>query len=283
MRTTSLLLTAALMFGPASAHAVDLSKVDRTIKKEPAYKGKPRYCLLVFGPEAKERVWLVLDGDTLYVDRNGNGDLTEKGERFELPRYPARHFPTQLRGVEVGELSAGGRKLGRLEVRSTRIHPDLVPVSKDEKELQEQYRKLPGGTSYTVNVSGLPPTPRGGKPAFARTIHQAAGSDPSGKLSFAARAQDAPVIHFDGPLKMSIADADQALVRGKEGQDLQVTVGTSGLGKGTFAFLDYQNLSEGKIEDVIPESARPVADIEFPPKSAGGKPVRVKWVLKQRC
>src|SRR5260370_27637620 len=61
--------------------AADLSKVDRTIAKEPAYKSKPRYCLLVFGPEAKTKVWLVQDGDTLYVDRNGNGDLTEPDKK----------------------------------------------------------------------------------------------------------------------------------------------------------------------------------------------------------
>ncbi len=59
------------------AQALDLARLDRTIAKEPAYQSKqPRYCLLVFGSEAKTRVWLVLDGDTLYVDRNGNGDLT---------------------------------------------------------------------------------------------------------------------------------------------------------------------------------------------------------------
>ncbi len=62
---------------------VDLTKIERTIAKEPVYKSKPRYCLLVFGPEAKTRVWLVRDGDVLYVDRNGNGDLTEVGERVE--------------------------------------------------------------------------------------------------------------------------------------------------------------------------------------------------------
>jgi hypothetical protein len=63
------------------ATAADLTRVDRSIGKEPAYKTKsPRYCLLVFGREADYRVWLVLDGDTLYVDRNGNGDLTGAGE-----------------------------------------------------------------------------------------------------------------------------------------------------------------------------------------------------------
>jgi hypothetical protein len=66
----------------APSPAADLGKVDRSLKREPAYKGQPKYCLLVFGPEAKARVWLVLDGDTLYVDKNGNGDLTEPGERL---------------------------------------------------------------------------------------------------------------------------------------------------------------------------------------------------------
>src|SRR6266571_5378383 len=63
------------------ARAVDLAKIDRTINKEPVYKSKPKYCLLVFGPEAKTKVWLVQDGDTLYVDRNGNGDLTEPDKK----------------------------------------------------------------------------------------------------------------------------------------------------------------------------------------------------------
>src|SRR5437870_12141796 len=97
----SLLVLALLSFCSAPATATDLSKVDRTIKKEPAYKGKPKYCLLVFGLEAKTRVWLVLDGATLYADMNGNGDLTEPGERCEgkqtgpganSPDYPFRSF-----------------------------------------------------------------------------------------------------------------------------------------------------------------------------------------------
>jgi hypothetical protein len=58
--------------------AADLAAIDRSIKKEPVYASKsPRHVLLVLGLEAKDRVWLVKDGDVLYVDRNGNGDLTE--------------------------------------------------------------------------------------------------------------------------------------------------------------------------------------------------------------
>src|SRR5262249_61926022 len=47
----------------------ELSNVDRRVI-EPAGLVKPRYCLLVFGPEARTRGWLVEDGGTLSVDRN---------------------------------------------------------------------------------------------------------------------------------------------------------------------------------------------------------------------
>ncbi len=50
-----------LLGSPTSAS--DLNKIERSILKEPVYKAKPRYCLLVFGPEARARVWLVLDGN----------------------------------------------------------------------------------------------------------------------------------------------------------------------------------------------------------------------------
>ena len=76
-----LIALAFLVLGSIPTPAGDLTKVDRAIAKEPAYRAKPRYCLLLFGPEAKTRVWLVQDGDTLYMDRNGNGDLTEAGEK----------------------------------------------------------------------------------------------------------------------------------------------------------------------------------------------------------
>jgi hypothetical protein len=66
--------------GPVAA--ADLAKIDRRLDKEPKYQAKPAYCLLVFGADAKARVWLVKDGGTLYLDRNGNGDLTEDGERL---------------------------------------------------------------------------------------------------------------------------------------------------------------------------------------------------------
>src|SRR5262245_35703569 len=85
IRKLFLVFAGLIFFSPPSAWAIDLTKIDRTIAREPAYKSKtPRYCLLVFGPQADKRVWLVLDKDVLHVDANGNGDLTEPGEKVTV-------------------------------------------------------------------------------------------------------------------------------------------------------------------------------------------------------
>src|SRR5262245_26057979 len=108
-------------FAPAPAdRAPDLTRIDRRIAKEPAYRSKePRYCLPVFGPEAKTRVWLVFDGDTLYADVNGNGDLTEAGERGVADRngccvvgdivvHPGTSADERVRGGGGNDKMVGG-------------------------------------------------------------------------------------------------------------------------------------------------------------------------------
>src|SRR5436309_2521136 len=82
------LLLATFALSETSASSADLSKIERTIAREPAYKGQPKYCLLVFGAEAKHRAWLVVDDEAVYVDRKGNGDLTDQGNR--MPRVKGR-------------------------------------------------------------------------------------------------------------------------------------------------------------------------------------------------
>src|SRR5262245_54698595 len=103
MTRFSLVLAAGcLVAGPASA---DAPKIDRTIGKEPVYRTRaPKYGLLVFGPEGKDRVWLVRDGDTLYVDRNGNGDLTEPGKKVVAQKKPGLDPDEFGSTFEVGEL-----------------------------------------------------------------------------------------------------------------------------------------------------------------------------------
>jgi hypothetical protein len=83
VRTFLFALVVGIFAYCSPAQAVDYARIDRSFTKEPAYQSKsPQYALFLFGSEAKLRVWFVLDGLTVYVDRNGDGDLTAKDERF---------------------------------------------------------------------------------------------------------------------------------------------------------------------------------------------------------
>src|SRR5215468_8093881 len=117
----SLFLFLAAIFFTCPAVAADLAKIDRTIRKEPTYSGKPKYGLLVFGPDAAACVWLVQDGNTLYVDRNGNGDLAEPGKKVaakEDKSYDAKEYGLFF---EAGELKVGGKVHKHLTVGFPRL------------------------------------------------------------------------------------------------------------------------------------------------------------------
>jgi hypothetical protein len=247
MRVIHFLAALMLASGASgSAWAADLTRVDRTIAKEPAYKSRPRYCLLVFGPEARTRVWLVLDGEVLYVDRNANGDLTDPGKRTEniSKTDKALHFrPGPITAVD-------GKTRYALEV-----------------EVVKQ------GLRFWIPV-----TANADKVSFKSP--QCGGEN--GSLQFADRARDAPILHFDGPLTMKVGRQQARITRGKTdssagtGQEfvrgktcpLPVMVGTPGRGKGTFTALLFR-----------PAAPPAAAEIVFPNRKKGGKPIVVQVAL----
>jgi hypothetical protein len=248
MRRWSAVLGSWLL-GTMAAGAADLTKVERTLVKEPVYKTtSPKYCLLVFGPEADYRVWLVLDGDTLYVDRNGNGDLTEAGESTTpeaTDTDPAGFKPiTILRPGGKGEEKLQFALYGWFDWRQGKETPNVSP-------------------SVSVWWEGR---------------WFGSWGDETGPAVWGARPQDAPVLHVGGPLQMGFETrAEYALARKADDQfELSVGVGTKGLGRGAFVHLCYVN-------GAIPDGVYPTAVLEFPNKSPGGPPVRVRAVLKQRC
>ena len=184
--------------------APSLSKIDRSIGNEPEYKSQPRYCLLVFGEQAKTRVWLVEDGETIYVDLNANGDLTEKNEaihpkqKSDLGRYRDAKY-------EVGDIvpSDGSAK-----------HTDFELV---------QYQTKGNPVHYVVKVRV------NGK------LQQLAGWRPI----FSESRQKANVIHFGGkfiprPLR------DKQLSLTKKDQEVHLCLITPGQGEGTNAKLGYE-------------------------------------------
>jgi hypothetical protein len=194
----------SLVWCALPAQAADLTKIERVIAKEPRYQGKPEYCLLVFGPEAKFRVWLVLDGAVLYVDRDGNGDLTQPDKRVTPDRGNGEWF-----AFRPGAIGPPDGK--------TKYHLNQVQKGTD-------------GDEVSIRLEG-------------RTF-SVAGLDGPAPLRFAERAKDAPIIHFLGPLTLQRFEPQPGSVSEDCkpgplvcGQDCKLgfSLGTPGLGSGTFA------------------------------------------------
>jgi hypothetical protein len=251
---------------PSGICAADLSKVDRAIAKEPVYKSKPKYCLLVFGPEAKTKVWLVQDGDTLYVDHNGNGDLTEPAKKVAAEKQE---------GAEEGQFTF---KVG--EIRDgARLHKGLgVGVMKIDHmaDLDEQVKAFlarnPKGRGYLVMVDMEMPGWKG-TGVGGRVQQQAFIVDVNGVLQFSDKPKDAPIIHFGGPWQVRLFGAHQLII-GRE-TDVVLGVGTPGIGPGSTTYVSY--------EGVIPEKVYPTLEVTYPPKKPGEVPVRERYELKKRC
>lgn len=252
----------------ASASAADPAALDRTITREPAYAGKPAYLLLAFGPDAA-RVWAVRDGDTLHVDRNGNGDLTDPGEaiRAEFPQGDERTFA-------VRSVTVGGRVHRQLTVRFVPLalyadHPDW----KDHPAIKAAITANP--KAEIVTVSGSVESGRlKGAGIGGRADCSAGPLDADGPLVFGRSAKAAPVVWFDGPLTVAV-EGRLPTARPGRGFDLRLNLGTRGAGPGTFAAVGYT--------DCIPADAHPVAELTLPAKEKGASPVTVRTPLKDRC
>lgn len=239
------LLAVILPLSPNDATSGELGKMDRTLKKEPAYQSKaPRYGLLVLGPKAGTRIWLVFDSvpdplrpgmarDYLYVDRNGNGDLTDPGERLEAV------------------------------VHKRTVHVTFKPYSYEEPLLEFNVGDVNGTKGVKVTVEWY----RGQERPATISATSGGGLQFSGAVEFAAHSKDAPVVHIGGALTFGLRDTPP-FERGKE-TELYVYLGTPGLGEKTFATLSIGD---------VPKDAHPVAEIEFP-----GKTAPMKVVLNQRC
>ena len=235
-------LALAILVPPVSAF--DLDKLDHPLRKEPAYQSKsPRYCLAVFGPKAETRVWLVLDGESLYVDANGNGDLTEAGEKVGLTT--PNQDPAQFADIVItaapgkGKTVIGAHAWGWLDHKQNPQAELRITVD----------ATLADGTRFV------------------------AWGDEKSELKFAARPADAPIIHFGGPLVMGL-EIRQPLSRKSATEfELNMAVGCKGRGMGSFAAMIYSP---------VPKDAYPKAVFEFPGPVAD-EPIKAELIVKQRC
>jgi hypothetical protein len=268
----SLAVCIVLSLAHAQTHAGDLTKVERTIAKEPKYQGKPQYALLVFGQSAKDRVWLVKDGATLYVDRRGKGDLTDPKDK-SVPQKSERSAEEYGYTFEVGDVSVSGQVHKGLTVSFTplKLYSDSTLGKRADVRaaLAKDQKAMIASFNIDVNMPDL----KGGS-LNGRVTFSAGPLDLTGVLQFGDSPANAPVVHFGGPLHVTFYGGLPTLRIGRQ-SDLVLVVGTPGVGPGTFAEVHY--------EGTIPKSAKPIADIAFPAAKPGDAAIKERFKIKDRC
>jgi hypothetical protein len=263
MRTAYCLAALLALSLCGNAGAVDLTRIDRSIRKEPVYQSNaPQYALLVFGAHAKVRVWVVLDGDVLYLDRNGNGDLTDPGERitaeYALRRPEIRPGVEIMRNFDLVQFKRGEKEKDDRPILS--CWPEVTWLHVFNLVLRED-----------IDAPGESPIWR--KTPFEVAIYSTTGHNQRADVAFASRPQDAPILHFDGPLHLAIHDVEGPFAfRSGEPTEMYIRLVTPGL-KARIS-TDHGDLTE---------TAHPVAEIEFPPGRPSGEPIRRRVELTNRC
>lgn len=234
----------AIVLTPAAA--ADLSKIERTIRKEPKYQGKPKYALLVFGPEVKVRVWVVEDGDTLYVDCNGDGDLTSKDERF------TREFPNSTRwnwncNIEIHDP----------DKRTRYLITSIGTYAENDKPDAEQHLMA------NVDIKG--------RIDYRQYCDAKLGASPD----------KADVAHYHGPLMIEpkrsfwkLTPELSHLPIGDSPGDINALVGTMDAERGCWVVVRSEDL---------PKELHPVVEVEYPASKAGDSSIKKRYPLKERC
>ncbi|MBS0260551.1 MAG: hypothetical protein JSS02_01235 [Planctomycetes bacterium] len=265
------------------AWAIDLTAIEKTIGKQPAYKTKPRYCLLVFGAEAKIKVWMVEDDKTLYIDRNANGDLTDDGPPLQ---------PTNSRNLGKGPT---GSQNWDFDYVLDRIEPLAGPAQTKFRLARWNYGDPEDRYGLSVTLHDDPPadtlkrtkvsaTSPSAQPKTAAEV--AANSFPDEGIAmyagwfdklWASSPETASILHFGGPI-------EPRLLRLSEGQGpefivdsgvrrLSVCLVTPGLGEAGPA-----RLSEYAIPLTTPMRVR----IDWP-VAEGSEPLVTYHKLGKHC
>jgi RNA polymerase sigma factor (sigma-70 family) len=234
--------------------------------KEPKYQNEPRYALLVFGPKRDQRVWMVLDGTTLYVDRNGNGDLTEPDERLEPnnPKDGSNRFEgsSSHTHFDVFEFTvrAGFGGTAKLKLDHWIRAENFVPKTSFDKHLHAKWLELryEDSTLWRQDGRGQGQTP----------------------VVFMPKPSDAQVCALDGPLTFVLKlGENQVLKRGEAGCDLAFHIAVVGRPHRGDEQQSYNPLATKE----VPEGAHVVVDIEYSSKAANTPHLHRKYLLIERC
>ena len=255
------------MAAPALADepaAVDLAHINRSIAKQPRYASRPHYALIVIGPRAEHRCWLVMDGDeTLYFDRNGNGDLTDPEDRIgqdvEATRKIHLAEGSTYSGMNVFPVGtvAGVELSFNYWVRRRGVVPADERLRKIEQ--QRQANDWENGTLWRSVLKG---------------------SQAQNPVLLTASPADAQVTHLDGPLTFALKwGEDQTLRPWPQTTIFDVRIGTPALPPRECKYPMFSPLTDTE----IPGKVHPTAIVEYPPGTPRSGPVVRTVRLDLRC
>ena len=211
--------------------AADLSSIERRILHEPRYTTTPQYLLLVFGEQARTRVWVVLDGDRLFVDRNRNGDLTDDGPPIRRPENSYWHCLGDIPDADSETVHLSPRLMARRE--STGMEFQIRFPIRDRYEQWVRY------------------SPFGRTPAEAPVVHL----DGPLQIGF--------LNNRDDQLPIRSGD-DMTMVRGDD-EEQSVWIGTPNYGKNVMpSAVNFRCSSAAHHIDRALKSDRPMLTVEFP-------------------
>ena len=202
---------------------IDFAQVDRTIGKLPQLGDDARYGLYLFGSGGETRVWAVLDRssadqpyDVLYLDRNGDGDLTGADEKLlGRPRQGRTAGPDADHEFVIGDFRPPGGDATHQDFRITWTKASGV-----------RFRMLWRGEKVTFGGYGP-----------SREVYAPFGATPAKAPIF--------VPGYDRPLEFERWMATP-LQRGGE-TDVRIFVGQRGDRTGAFSAVDDEFLPAGEL------------------------------------
>lgn len=269
--TAMILAPAAVTYGDEPT--IDLTEIDRTIQKEPVYKSTPRYALLVFGLRAEHRAWFVVDGDDVaYIDRNGNGDLTDPNERIELDRAATDGIhlaeTPSVKAMHVFQIGnvAGSVLNFQLWVPNPEYDPSKDVTLKDHPKIQA-YRKDLRERDW-LNGS----------------LHRVATDRMQAQvpLVLTAKPADAQIYHLLGPLTIDLKWGErQRLEPWPKKTVFDIHIGSRNLPPRNWRHsgFDFAPLTTSE----VPVDVHPLVTFEYPAAGSDGKPLHQILSLDERC
>ena len=167
-------LLVLLLIGITQARAGEKVEFDRTLAKEPVYQSKEQgYFLLAIGPEAKKGVWVVADQDVVFVDLNGDRDLTGAGERVPMKDgWKPRKAIASDRPVKIMSLAkASGGFFVAVDVEGKRLQYGSIQPAHRREDAPVLRFDGPLAMGLASSGSDKQPLRRGSKPyEFAALI-----------------------------------------------------------------------------------------------------------------